>query len=91
MFNKAAVFTDIHFGLKGNSKIHNDDCERFIDWYISKAKENNCETGIFCGDWHHNRSSLNHTTMDSTIRCLEKLGQSFDKFYMFVGNHDLYY
>ena len=91
MFNKAAVFTDIHFGLKGNSKIHNDDCERFIDWYISKAKENNCETGIFCGDWHHNRSSLNLTTMDSTIRCLEKLGQSFDKFYMFVGNHDLYY
>ena len=91
MFNKAAVFTDIHFGLKGNSKIHNDDCEKFIDWYISKAKENNCETGIFCGDWHHNRSSLNLTTMDSTIRCLEKLGQAFDKFYMFVGNHDLYY
>ena len=91
MFNKAAVFTDIHFGLKGNSKIHNDDCEAFVDWYINQAKENNCETGIFCGDWHHNRSSLNLTTMDSTIRCLEKLGQAFDKFYMFVGNHDLYY
>jgi hypothetical protein len=29
--------------------------------------------------------------MDATIRCLEKLGKSFDKFYMFVGNHDLYY
>ena len=91
MFKKAAVFTDIHFGLKGNSKIHNDDCEAFVDWYINQAKENNCETGIFCGDWHHNRSSLNLTTMDSTIRCLEKLGQAFDKFYMFVGNHDLYY
>ena len=91
MFKKAAVFTDIHFGLKGNSKIHNDDCEAFVDWYIDQAKENNCETGIFCGDWHHNRSSLNLTTMDSTIRCLEKLGQAFDKFYMFVGNHDLYY
>jgi len=91
LFKKAAVFTDIHFGLKGNSKIHNDDCEAFVDWYIDQAKENNCETGIFCGDWHHNRSSLNLTTMDSTIRCLEKLGQAFDKFYMFVGNHDLYY
>ena len=91
MFKKAAVFTDIHFGLKGNSKIHNDDCEAFVDWYINQAKENNCETGIFCGDWHHNRSSLNLTTMDSTIRCLEKLGQAFDNFYMFVGNHDLYY
>ena len=91
MFKKAAVFTDIHFGLKGNSKIHNDDCEAFVNWYIDQAKENNCETGIFCGDWHHNRSSLNLTTMDSTIRCLEKLGQAFDNFYMFVGNHDLYY
>ena len=91
MFKKAAVFTDIHFGLKGNSKIHNQDCEDFIDWYIDQAKQNNCDTGIFCGDWHHNRNSLNLTTMDSTIRCMEKLGQSFEKFYFFDGNHDLYY
>ena len=91
MFKKAAVFTDIHFGLKGNSKVHNDDCERFIDWYIATAKENGCETGIFCGDWHHNRNSLNLTTMDSTIRSLEKLGEAFDQFYFFDGNHDLYY
>jgi DNA repair exonuclease SbcCD nuclease subunit len=91
LFKKAAVFTDIHFGLKGNSKVHNEDCEAFVDWYIEQAQANGCETGIFCGDWHHNRSSLNLTTMDSTIRCLEKLGQAFDNFYMFVGNHDLYY
>lgn len=91
MFKKAAVFTDIHFGLKGNSRIHNDDCEAFIDWYIEQAKANGCETGIFCGDWHHNRNSLNLTTMDATIRCMQKLGQSFEKFYFFDGNHDLYY
>jgi DNA repair exonuclease SbcCD nuclease subunit len=91
LFKKAAVFTDIHFGLKGNSKVHNDDCENFVDWYIQQAKDNGCETGIFCGDWHHNRNSLNLTTMDATIRCLEKLGTAFENFYMFVGNHDLYY
>ena len=91
MFKKAAVFTDIHFGLKSNSKIHNDDCEEFIDWYIEQAKENGCETGIFMGDWHHNRNSLNITTLDYTIRCLEKLGKAFEKFYFFPGNHDLYY
>ena len=91
MFKKAAVFTDIHFGLKGNSRVHNQDCEDFVDWFIETAKENNCETAIFCGDWHHNRNSLNLTTMDATIRSLEKLGSSFEKFYMFVGNHDLYY
>lgn len=91
MFKKAAVFTDIHFGLKGNSKVHNDDCEEFVDWFIETAKANSCETGIFCGDWHHNRNSLNLTTMDATIRSLEKLGAAFDKFYLFLGNHDLYY
>ena len=91
MFKKAAVFTDIHFGLKGNSRVHNDDCEKFVDWFIEIAKDHSCETAIFCGDWHHNRNSLNLTTMDATIRSLEKLGAAFDKFYMFVGNHDLYY
>ena len=91
MFKKAAVFTDIHLGMKGNSRVHNQDCEDYIDWYIEQAKANNCETGIFCGDWHHNRNSLNLTTMDTTIRLLEKLGQSFKQFYMFSGNHDLYY
>ena len=91
MFKKAAVFTDIHFGLKSNSRVHNDDCEQFVDWYIETAKANGCETGIFCGDWNHNRNSLNLTTMDSGIRSLEKLGSAFENFYMFAGNHDLYY
>ena len=27
----------ISLGLKGNSKVHNDDCERFVDWFIQQA------------------------------------------------------
>lgn len=91
MFKKAAVFTDIHFGNKSNSRVHNQDCEDFIDWYIATAQANGCETGIFCGDWNHNRNSLNLTTMDAGIRSLEKLGAAFEQFFMFAGNHDLYY
>lgn len=91
LFKKAACFTDIHFGLKSNSNIHNQDCEDFVDWYIAKAKEEGCDVGIFMGDWHHNRNSLNITTMDYSLRALEKLGQAFDQFYFFPGNHDLYY
>ena len=91
MFKKAAVFTDIHYGMKGNSRVHNQDCEDFVDWFIETAQKNNCETGIFCGDWNHNRNSLNLTTMDSGLRSLEKLGKAFDQFFMFAGNHDLYY
>ena len=91
LFKKAACFTDIHFGLKSNSQVHNQDCEEFVDWYISKAKAEGCDTGIFLGDWHHNRNSLNITTMDYSLRALEKLGAAFDQFFFFPGNHDLYY
>jgi DNA repair exonuclease SbcCD nuclease subunit len=91
LFKKIACFTDIHFGLKSNSSVHNQDCEDFVDWYIAKAKEEGCDTGIFMGDWHHNRNSLNITTMDYSLRALEKLGKAFDNFYFFPGNHDLYY
>lgn len=91
MFKKAAIFTDIHFGMKSNSRVHNQDCEDFVDWFIKTAKANGCETGIFCGDWNHNRNSLNLTTMDSGLRALEKLGAAFEQFFMFPGNHDLYY
>ncbi len=91
LFKKVACFTDIHFGLKSNSHTHNQDCEDFVDWYIAKAKEEGCDVGIFMGDWHHNRNSLNITTMDYSLRALEKLGRAFDAFYFFPGNHDLYY
>ncbi len=46
MFKKAAVFTDLHCGMKGNSKVHNQDCEDFVDWYIETAQKNGCDTGI---------------------------------------------
>jgi len=91
LFKKAACFTDIHFGLKSNSNTHNQDCEDFVDWYIAEAKAAGCDTGIFLGDWHHNRNSLNMTTMDYSLRALEKLGAAFDQFFFFPGNHDLYY
>ena len=91
LFKKVACFTDIHFGLKSNSQTHNTDCEEFVDWYIAEAKAAGCDTGIFLGDWHHNRNSLNITTMDYSLRALEKLGAAFDQFFFFPGNHDLYY
>jgi DNA repair exonuclease SbcCD nuclease subunit len=91
LFKKVACFTDIHFGLKSNSTTHLRDCEEFVDWFIANAKEQGCETCIFLGDWSHNRNSLNLFTLDSSLRCLEKLGAAFENFYWFPGNHDLFY
>lgn len=91
LFKKVACFTDIHFGLKSNSATHLRDCEEFVDWFIDNAKKEGCDTAIFLGDWSHNRNSLNLMTLDSSIKCLEKLGAAFDQFYWFPGNHDLFY
>jgi len=91
LFKKVAVFTDLHVGLKSNSTTHLKDCEEFIDWYISEAQKENCETGIFMGDWSHNRNNLNLVTLNTSLKLLEKLGQSFEQFFWFPGNHDLFY
>jgi DNA repair exonuclease SbcCD nuclease subunit len=91
LFKKVACFTDIHFGLKSNSSTHNQDCEDFVDWFIVEAKKEGCETCIFLGDWHHNRNSINLITLDTSMRCLEKLGAAFEQFFWFPGNHDLFY
>ena len=85
LFKKIAVCTDIHFGNKSNSLTHNKDCEDFVDWFIATAQENNCETAIFLGDWHHHRASINVSTLNYSLRSLEKLGSSFDNFCLFAG------
>jgi len=91
LFKKAAVFTDIHFGLKSNSLQHNQDCEKFVDWFISQAKKEGCETCFFLGDYNHHRASINIHTMQYGLRALEKLNDNFDRVYFIPGNHDLYY
>jgi DNA repair exonuclease SbcCD nuclease subunit len=90
-FERAVIFTDIHFGLKGNAIEHNDTCLAFIDWMISKAVETNSRTCIFMGDYFHNRSAINVQTLHYGLQGLRKLNANFDKVYFIVGNHDCFY
>lgn len=91
LFKKVACFTDIHFGLKSGSRTHNQDCEDFVNWFCETAKAEGAETCIFLGDWHHNRSTTDVSTMNYTVSNLEKLSASFEKVYFILGNHDLFY
>jgi DNA repair exonuclease SbcCD nuclease subunit len=91
LFKKAAIFTDIHFGLKSNSQLHNEDCLNFVRWATELAREQGCETAMFLGDWHNNRANINIVTLNYSLRALEHLNANFRDVYFIPGNHDLYY
>ena len=91
LFRKAALFTDIHFGLKSNSQQHNEDCLNFVKWATARAREEGCETAMFLGDWHNNRASINIVTLNYSLRALEHLNDNFERVFFIPGNHDLYY
>jgi DNA repair exonuclease SbcCD nuclease subunit len=91
LFEKCVAFSDIHFGLRHNSKEHNQDCLDFLDWLIEQAQLRGAETCIFLGDWHHHRSNINILTLDYTMQALRKLNAAFKTTYIMVGNHDLFY
>ena len=91
LFKKAAIFTDIHFGLKSNSTLHNEDCLAFVKWATAKARAEGCETCLFLGDWHNNRSTINIVTLNFSLQALEHLNDNFERVYFIPGNHDLYY
>ena len=91
LFNKAALFTDIHFGKKNNNREYNEYCDKFIDWFIDISRSKGCDVCIFLGDWHDNRRTINISTLNFSLENIEKLSKNFDQIFMIVGNHDLYY
>ena len=91
LFKKCIVFTDLHFGLRHNSKDHNDDCMSFIKWMCELAKTQNIETCIFMGDYQHHRNTLNILTQNYMIDGMKLLNDNFNKTYFLVGNHDMFW
>lgn len=84
--------TDIHWGAKSNSELHNQDCERFIDWFCDNVRADpEIDNIIFLGDWYENRSALNVMTLNYAHRGAEKLNSLGLPVYFIIGNHDLYH
>lgn len=90
-FKKAAMFTDIHFGRKNNSELHNRDCFRFIEWFCEQVKADpTIDCVFFLGDWHEHRSSINGMTLGYSYRGAELLNRLGIPVFVVIGNHDLY-
>lgn len=91
LFNRALLWTDLHLGRKSNSQVHNNDCWQFTKWLCQIAKERECDTCIFLGDFHNNRNNVNILTLNHSQQCLELVAKTFQKTYLIPGNHDLFY
>ena len=89
---KSANFTDIHFGRKTNSIIHNQDCLNFIEWFCDNVTSDPEIDHInFLGDWNENRSALNIHTLNYAYRGAKMINSLGLPVFFIVGNHDLYY
>jgi DNA repair exonuclease SbcCD nuclease subunit len=91
-FKKCAMMTDIHFGRKNNSELHNRDCLDFIDWFCEQvAMDPDIDSIAFLGDWHEHRSSVNGMTLQHSYQGAKKLDSMELPVFFVTGNHDLFH
>lgn len=87
---KGYLFTDIHFGKKSNSPIHNQDCLDFLDWFCEEVRNDpEADYVAFLGDWHENRTALDVSTQNYSYRGAKMLNDLGVPVYFIIGNHDL--
>lgn len=88
---KIALFTDIHWGKRNNSKMHNQDCLDYINWFCDNVKKDKSITHIsFMGDWFESRSSINIETLEFSYQGLKLINELGLPIFFVVGNHDLH-
>lgn len=88
---KLALFGDIHFGAKGNSKTFNEYCCKFVTRLVEYAKSLNLDGIVFLGDWHDSRDEIQVATLNYSHKALQELNDSGIPVKMILGNHDLYF
>lgn len=90
-FNKAALFTDIHWGRANNSEVQNKDCLSYILWCCQQVRDDpDIDCVMFLGDWHQHRSAINGLTLKYSYKGAKLLNKLGLPIYMIIGNHDLY-
>ena len=91
-FRKILQFSDLHFGKKNNSIVHNQDCLDFIDFVVANVKKDpEIDAVAFLGDWFENRNAINVMTLDAADRAADKLDELGIPIFFNIGNHDLYH
>lgn len=85
---KIAIFSDLHLGVRQNSKEWHDIARKWADWIVAELKSKGIKDIVFTGDWFHTRNVLSVDTLSVGTEILEKFNDF--KITMVVGNHDCY-
>ena len=87
---KSLIFTDIHFGLKGNSISRLNIAVKAVKCILDAVKKHDIKNIFFGGDLLHERVSINVNTMNVVLKCVEAMAKHC-KVWLIVGNHDTHY
>jgi DNA repair exonuclease SbcCD nuclease subunit len=89
---KYGLMTDIHFGVKKNSKIILDWQMKAFNKSLRLFRENKVESIIILGDVFDNRNTNTTYIIDTFLNdFLNPLRKYFKDIYIIVGNHDMFY
>lgn len=86
---QVCVISDLHLGVHSNSSQWHDISVKWAKWLVTELDKHNIKDIIFCGDWHHNRSEISVSTLQTSADIL-KIFDKYNKI-MVLGNHDVYY
>jgi len=88
---KLGIFTDIHTGVEKDSPLRLKETQKCNDWVIQTFKQQGVDYVIFMGDLFHSRYQINTNTLNYGIKLIEELSYNFEKLFLILGNHDIYY
>lgn len=91
LFVKKIIVTDTHLGYKKANDYYHGVVSMLFQRITEYAEDNNIRELIHLGDFFDNRKHLSLKTIHTGLKIGDRLNQKFDKSYLVVGNHDLFY
>jgi len=90
---KIAIITDMHIGVRGDSKVFLDHQERFFnEVFFPYIDEHNIKTVLDLGDTFDRRKFVNYVTLDRAKKMFfDQLAKREIEYHAIVGNHSVYY
>ena len=90
---KIAIITDMHLGVRGDSKVFLDQQEKFFnEVFFPYLDEHEIKVVLDLGDTFDRRKFINYVTLDRAKKMFFDQLQNRDiEYHAIVGNHSVYY